>query len=196
MPAARLEPLSRRRFLVASGALATASYWKPEPLLASRFQAQQQFGDLRVTKIETHDIGLEYHDWLHHVLNHYYGPVGRTVYVVHTQRGLVGLGERGSLEAESVRNKYIGSNPFDWVGDETSLGLGTAMYDLMGQAAAVPVYKLFGQRYRSWVPVASWTVSTQPDRLVGACGHGSITPERTSAGYTRFRFGLFRYRSG
>ena len=49
--------------------------------------------------------------------------------------------------------------PFDWVGDETSLPLGTAMYDLMGQAAGVPVYKLFGQRYRKWVPVACWTVS-------------------------------------
>ena len=28
-----------------------------------------------------------------------------------------------------------------------------AMYDLMGKAAGVPVYKLFGQSHRSWVPV-------------------------------------------
>ena len=65
-------------------------------------------------------------------------------------------------------DQYIGSNPFDWLGDETSLGLGTAMYDLMGKAAGVPVYKLFGQKYRSWVPVAAWTVSTHPDRMARA----------------------------
>ena len=39
------------------------------------------------------------------------------------------------------------------------------MYDLMGKAAGVPVYKLFGQKYRSWVPMASWTVSTHPRRM-------------------------------
>ncbi len=176
--------VSRRGFFIASGALAAAASWKPDPLLAYRYQAQQQFGDLRVTSIETHEIGLEYHDWLHHVLNHYYGPLRRTVYVVHTNRGLIGLGESGSLEAESVRNKYIGSNPFDWVGDETSLGLGTAMYDLMGQAAGVPVYKLFGQKYRSWVPVGSWTVSSHPDHMADAV-------KRYSArGYTWLKYHL------
>ena len=36
---------------------------------------------------------------------------------------------------------------------------------LMGKAAGVPVYKLFGQKYRSWVPVGCWTVSTDPSRM-------------------------------
>ena len=43
-----------------------------------------------------------------------------------------------------------------------------AMYDLMGKAAGVPVYKLFGQRYRRWVPVGSWTVSTHPPEMADA----------------------------
>ena len=64
--------------------------------------------------------------------------------------------------------QYIGSNPFDWIGDETSLEPGTAMYDLMGKAAGVPVYKLFGQKHRSWVAAAAWTVSTHPDRMANA----------------------------
>ena len=71
-------------------------------------------------------------------------------------------------EPDAVLQKYIGSTPFDWVGDETSLALGIAMYDLMGQSAEVPVYKLIGQKYRSWVPVASWTVSTHPGRMATA----------------------------
>ena len=117
---------------------------------------------MKVTEIEVHPITLEYVDWIAYQLTHFYGPITRTVYVVHTDNGLIGLGESGSPESQEVIDGYIGTNPFDWVGDEVSLGLGTAMYDLMGQYAGVPVYKLFGQKYRSWVPVGSWTVSTHP----------------------------------
>ena len=123
-------------------------------------------------------------DWIAYELNHFYGPWKRTVYVVHTDAGLIGLGESGSPEPEETIEKYIGTSPFDWVGDENSLGLGTAMYDLMGKAAGVPVYKLFGQRYRRWVPVASWTVSTHPKRMAQAV-------ERFSAmGYTWMKYHL------
>jgi L-alanine-DL-glutamate epimerase-like enolase superfamily enzyme len=41
---------------------------------------------------------------------------------------------------------YVGTNPFAHVGDATSLGLGTAMYDLMGKAAGVPVWLAMGRR--------------------------------------------------
>ena len=105
---------------------------------------------MRVTEIEIHRITLEYVDWIAYQLNHYYGPTRRTVYVVHTDNGLIGLGESGETEPQDVLDQYKGTNPFDWMGDETSLGLGTAMYDLMGKAAGVPVYKLFGQKYRSF----------------------------------------------
>ena len=100
---------------------------------------------MKITEIEVHEITLEYEDWIAYQLNHYYGPIKRTVYVAHTDTDEVGLGESGSPEPQKVIEKYIGTSPFDWVGDETSLGLGTAMYDLMGKAAGVPVYKLFGR---------------------------------------------------
>ena len=123
---------------------------------------------MQVTQIEVHEIALAYRDWLAYPLNHYYGPASRTVYIAHTDDGRIGLGESGRPEPQATLDLYIGSNPFDWVGDETSLGLGTAMYDLMGQAAGVPVYKLFGQKYRSFVPVGAWTVSTHPQRMAEA----------------------------
>jgi len=123
---------------------------------------------VKVAEIEVHDITLEYCDWTSYQLNHYYGPVYRTIYVAHTDDGLVGLGESRQREPEEIIDQYLGSNPFDWIGDETSIGLGTAMYDLMGKIAAVPVYKLFGQKHRSWVPVGSWTVSTHPRRMAEA----------------------------
>ena len=139
---------------------------------------------MKITRIEVHEITLEYEDWIAYQLNHYYGPARRTVYVVHTDNGLEGLGEGGTTEPQEILDQYIETNPFDWIGDETSLALGTAMYDLMGKAAGVPVYKLFGQKYRSWVPVGSWTVSTHPQRMAEA------VKQYAAGGYTWMKFHL------
>ena len=140
---------------------------------------------MKVTEIEAHEISLEYVDWIAYQLNHFYGPIRRTIYVAHTDTGLIGLGDSGgSGDPQDVIDQYIGSNPFDWIGDELSLGLGTAMYDLMGKAAGVPVYKLFGQKYRSWVPVGSWTVSTHPERMAEA------VRQYAAQGYTWMKYHL------
>ena len=123
---------------------------------------------MRVTDIEMHEVTLDYDERRVHELSHYYFSKQRTIYVAHTDNGLVGLGEGGSPASQDDIDRYIGTNPFEWVGDETSLALGTAMYDLMGKAAGVPVYKLFGPKQRSWVPVAGWTVATDPERMAAA----------------------------
>lgn len=123
---------------------------------------------MKVTDIEVHEISVDYIELVEYVVSHYNGPAQRFVYVAHTDTGLEGLGEGHSRASEEVLGRYIGSNPFDWMGDDTSLALGTAMYDLMGKAAGVPCYKLFGQKYRSWVPVASWTVSAHPNHMADA----------------------------
>jgi len=176
--------IARRSFLASGAALAALSINRPLSLLKAREQAEQTHGRLRVTDIEVHEIAVPYGEWIAYELNHYYGPKRRTVYVVQTNQGLIGLGESHTSEPEAVRAKYVGTNPFDWVGDETSLGLGTAMYDLMGQAAGVPVYKLFGQKYRSWVPAAAWTVSTHPRRMAAA------VEQYAARGYTWMKYHL------
>ena len=58
------------------------------------------------------------------------------------------------------------------------------MYDLMGQYAGVPVYKLFGQKYRSWVPVGSWTVSTHPHLMA------ETVEQYAAQGYTWLKYHL------
>ena len=123
---------------------------------------------MRVTEIEMHEVTLDYDERRVHELSHYYFSKQRTIYVAHTDNGLVGLGEGGSPASQEDVDRYIGTNQFEWVGDETSLALGTAMYDLMGKAARVPVYKLFGPKQRSWVPVAGWTEATDPERMAAA----------------------------
>ena len=179
--------MSRRGFLansvgsVIAGGMACNS-WTSAGATKEKFAARH--GRITITDIEVHSIATEYVDWMSYQLNHFYGPwARREVYVVHTSDGLIGLGE-GQKESPEVIEKYIGTSPFDWVGDETSLGLGTAMYDLMGKAATVPVYKLFGQKYRSWVPVASWTVSTHPRRMAEA------VKKFSARGFTWMKFHL------
>ena len=180
--------ISRRRFLTATAGTVVAGHvasqpWNPFVTAAAK-AAELQHGPIRVTAIEAHSITVPYRDWIAYPLNHFYGPSQRTVYVAQTSNGLIGLGESGSREPADVIEKYIGTNPFDWVGDETSLGLGTAMYDLMGKAAGVPVYKLFGQRYRRMIPVGCWTVSTNPK-------HMAETVTRYAAdGYTWLKYHL------
>ena len=103
---------------------------------------------MRVTETESHEIILEYVDWISGELTHYQGTSRRTVYVAHTDSGEIGLGEAAGASGGD-RPVHRQQPPFDWLGDETSLPIGTAMYDLMGKAAGVPVYKLFGQKHRS-----------------------------------------------
>ena len=185
-PQAGTSSLGRRRFLQQAGGTllaGTALAQFSKHVRAAKAVSDSVRGRVTVTDVEVHDITVDYEDWIAYQLNHYYGPSRRTVYVVHTNQGLVGLGE-GGREPDDVLEKYLGTSPFDWVGDETSLPLGTAMYDLMGKAAGVPVYKLFGQKYRSWVPVGSWTVSTHPRRMAEAV-------ERYAArGYTWMKYHL------
>lgn len=163
---------NRRRFLATVGgsaAAAVAVLPAYRHALAARRRAESLAeGPIRVESIEAHEIHPRYHKWIHHELQHFYGPSKRFVYEVKTNNGLVGLGESGALESDAVRKGYIGTNPFDHIGDMTSLGLGTAMYDLMGQAAGVPVHRLFGQRQRRWVKVGSWTVSADPSHMAEA----------------------------
>lgn len=123
---------------------------------------------MQVIDIEIRRVTLPYDPDRADELSRYPDLTQRTIYIARTDTGLIGLGESEGTEKGEIIDRYIGSNPFDWIGDETSLGLGTAMYDLMGKAAGVPVYKLFGQKHRSWVAVSAWTVSTHPDRMANA----------------------------
>ena len=126
--------MSRRRFLRwgATGLLAAAALEKPWATWAAKKTSDSVHGRIVITGIEEHEIKPDYQDWLANEINHYQGPRSRIVYIVHTNKGFHGLGE-GGQEPPEVLEKYIGSSPFDWIGNETSVP--------MGKAAGVPVYK-------------------------------------------------------
>lgn len=177
--------MSRRELLARGLALGAGGFAAHSRLktLQAQERAEAVHGRVTIRDIEVHDITVDYEDFLAYALNHYYGPTRRTVYVVRASNGEIGLGE-GSREPDDVLAKYVGTSPFDWVGDETSLPLGMAMYDLMGKLAGVPVYKLFGRRHRAWVPAAAWTVSTHPSRMAEA------VKQYAARGYTWMKYHL------
>ena len=184
------ERVSRRRFLRAGvgGLAVAAALAKPwTAALAANKRADSVHGKVTITDIEHHEIHPNYRDFLEYELNHYYGPRSRKIFIVHTDAGLEGIGE--GFEKPDVFEQYIGTSPFDWIGDETSIGMAKAMYDLMGKAAGIPTYKLFGQRSRRWVPVASWTVSTHPSEMADAVARYS------AEGYTWMKYHLSQFQN-
>ena len=74
----------------------------------------KKIADMKVTEVEVHQITLEFLDWLAYQFNHQFQGRQRTVYVVHTDEGLTGLGESpGGPLPQEVIDRYIGTNPFD-----------------------------------------------------------------------------------
>lgn len=159
-------PISRRRLLwqgaAGLGLLATHRL----NVLCAQEKAAVEHPRLKITDIEVHSIQVPYHDWAAYEMNHYSGPTRRTIYVLHTNTGLTGLGETDEPMTEQQLQPYLGTSPFDWLGDDgAGLGFQAGLYDLMGQAAGLPVHRLFGPRQRAWVSIAAWTVATHPPRM-------------------------------
>ena len=67
-----------------------------------------------------------------------------------TNTGLEGLGESwGPAPPKGTYAKYIGTDPFDWMGSPTDIAMNMAVYDLMGKHLGLPAWKLLGPRVRS-----------------------------------------------
>jgi L-alanine-DL-glutamate epimerase-like enolase superfamily enzyme len=123
---------------------------------------------MRIVEIESHEVMLPYQEFNARTLARYHGREiqRRTILIAHTDTGLEGCGESwGRLDAEPLRARYLGTDPFDWMNTESDLAMGMALYDLMGQHLGVPVWKLLGPKVRSWVPVSYWTVSQAPESM-------------------------------
>ena len=134
---------------------------------------------MKITEIEVHQISLPYEDWLAYPLRHYGAPSQRTIYVVHTDTELTGLGDGGKPVTDKVLDRYIGSNPFDLDGGRGQPASGHGDVRSDGQGSRRAGVQALGQKHRSWVPVSSWTVSTHPEHMAEAGasrGSGAANP--------------------
>jgi L-alanine-DL-glutamate epimerase-like enolase superfamily enzyme len=83
---------------------------------------------------------------------------------VYTDEGLVGLGE-GERSIEKVRSQgetFIGKNPLELNPYHLHYPFVHAIFDIIGQALGVPVYRLLGGKHRDRVPVAYWSPYLPP----------------------------------
>ncbi|MCW5850006.1 MAG: enolase [Anaerolineae bacterium] len=88
-------------------------------------------------------------------------------------------GRTSDAAVEAVR----GGNPADWLGDDTlGAGLQMALYDLVGKALGVPVYRLFNlPRVREWCPISWWNIDMPPET------NAAEAREAVEQGYTSYK---------
>lgn len=106
-----------------------------------------------------------------------------------TDAGIVGYGETlphytwGRVTDAAVA-RVRGGNPAEFLGDDTlGAGLQMALYDVVGQALGVPVYRLLPlPKVREWCPIAWWNTKAPPDVLA------EEARDAIAEGYTAHKF--------
>ncbi|MBI4552481.1 MAG: mandelate racemase/muconate lactonizing enzyme family protein [Candidatus Latescibacteria bacterium] len=105
---------------------------------------------------------------------------------VHTDAGIVGLGELGKGKPEDAVHRdapaFIGKSPLEFNLQELPCSGGTldgfemALYDIIGKAIGVPVYQLLGGKFHDRIPVAFCSGHRTPqdaaDQARDAAEHG------------------------
>ncbi|HCL29861.1 MAG TPA: hypothetical protein DIC52_15650, partial [Candidatus Latescibacteria bacterium] len=126
---------------------------------------------MQITDIEIHEIHPPLAAWNGDEVRLSSGDNwdARTVVVLRCDNGLEGITEwEGPPRDASIADveQLRGTNPCRWLAHPSlPIWIAPAIYDLVGKANDVPAYQLFGPKIRSWVPVASWTVSQTPQRM-------------------------------
>lgn len=132
---------------------------------------------MKITGLETFSVGIPFVAPIFSAYGTSYPARLRTFIRVHTDAGLVGIGEAGVSPAHLVRHgeqsrvfeeivkpAIIGQDPFDYLAlmkklryVPESIAVEIACWDLMGKAAGVPVYRLLGGAGdRARVPMAAY----------------------------------------
>ena len=104
---------------------------------------------------------------------------------VTTDAGIVGYGETilhytwGRVPDEAI-DRVKGHNPADFLGDDSlGAGLQMALYDVVGKALGVPVYRLLNlPRVREWCPISWWNIDMPPEAFAAEA------QEALARGYT------------
>lgn len=103
-----------------------------------------------------------------------------TIIRVHTDDGLIGIGEggRGDL-MEDVEEKWVGVDPLSL--NLTTMGGAVAMacYDIVGKALGVPAYRLMGTKHWDKVPVGWWSPPLEPAEFAAMAEEGAAKGYKT-----------------
>ena len=79
----------------------------------------------------------------------------RTVYIVRTDTGMEGYGEKWDTKTPEDLSSYLDTTPFDWFGSTHSMPMSMALYDLIGKILVFLCGSCWVHRFASgflWLP--------------------------------------------
>ena len=96
---------------------------------------------MKITQIDVIKVKVPYHEGVNELMTRRNLYQIDHVYKVHTDVGLVGIGD-GSRQSDEAVQRYIGRNPFEFMNGWAPTPLQQAFYDIIGKALGVPVHQL------------------------------------------------------
>ena len=133
----------------------------------------------RITRYEITPVRVPMHERIRDVFAAAYRRQGifrdyydSTLVKLYTDEGLVGVGDAllsvedslGSVpRAEAICKRLVGRSPWEFLLDDSLGGVLMAVYDLIGQAAGMPVSRLFGTKPKRRIIQTWWSQCLPPD---------------------------------
>lgn len=153
---------------------------------------------MKITDVKAYSVAIPFTAPILSAMGVSYPARMRTIIELHTDEGLIGLGEcgysplgtfTGTPQAAAfegpIKALLVGEDPFDseWLrrklrfSNEESAAVEMACWDLMGKATGLPVYRLLGgQGPKDGVECSAYCFFRAPDRH----GRGAVTPENVA----------------
>ncbi len=135
----------------------------------------------RITRFEVIPVRVPMHERVREVFAEVYRQQGinrdyydSTLVKLYTDEGLVGVGDAllnvedslGSAPiAEAICKRLLGRTPWEFLMDDSLGGILMAVYDLIGQAAGLPVSRLLAPDPKSHIVQTWWSQCFPPDLM-------------------------------
>ena len=165
------------KLLASFGGLATVQQALGQVHAATPASATRQ----RITRFEVIPVRVHMHERVREVFAEVYRQQGinrdyydSTLVKLYTDEGLVGVGDAllnvedslGSVpKAEAICKRLIGHTPWEFLMDDSLGGILMAVYDLIGQAAGLPVSRLLAPDPKSHIVQTWWSQCFPPDLM-------------------------------
>ncbi len=125
---------------------------------------------MKITQIDVIKVQVPYHEGVNELMTRRNLYQIDHVYKVHTDVGLVGIGD-GSRQSDEVVQRYIDRNPFEFMNGWAPTPLQQAFYDIMGKALGVPVHQLLGEKVHDKTAFGYWSIDMTPEEWAAEAKH-------------------------
>ena len=135
----------------------------------------------RISRFEIIPVRVPMHNRVRDIFAEVYRKQGinrdyydSTLVKLYTDEGLVGIGDAllnvedslGSVpKAQAICKRLVGRSPWEFLLDDSLGGILMAVYDLIGQAAEMPISQLFSSKPKSHIIQSWWSQCFPPDLM-------------------------------